>query len=90
MSRTLLALALILAGCGRGSSDADPVVVPTKIDPETAGTIKGRVTFDGTPPANLKLPVGGNAECSALHSGPAFDEAVARQGRQAPERAGPT
>jgi plastocyanin len=34
------------------------------------------VKFDGTPPANLKLPVGGNAECAALHSGPAFDEAV--------------
>jgi plastocyanin len=51
-------------------------VTPTVIDPATSGTIKGIVKFDGTPPANLKLPVGGNAECAALHAGPAFDEAV--------------
>jgi plastocyanin len=75
MTRTILALALLLGGCG-GSSDPDPVVTPTKIDPETTGTIKGRVKFDGTPPANLKLPVASNAECAALHAGPAFDEAV--------------
>jgi len=75
MTRTILALALMLGGCGDGSSP-DPVVTPTKIDPETAGTIKGKVRFDGTPPANLKLPVSGNAECAALHAGPAFDEAV--------------
>jgi hypothetical protein len=75
MKRALLVLALAL-GCDGGSKDADPVVTPTVIDPATAGTIKGVVKFDGTPPANLKLPVGGNAECAALHSGPAFDEAV--------------
>jgi len=76
MRRTILALALILGGCDGSSKDPDPVVTPTKIDPETAGTIKGKIRFDGTPPANLKLPVGSNAECAALHAGPAFDEAV--------------
>ena len=75
MRRALLLLALAL-GCDGGSKDTDPVVTPTVIDPATAGTIKGVVKFDGTPPANLKLPVGGNAECAALHSGPAFDEAI--------------
>jgi len=76
MMRRLLPLLLILAGCDGKSSDSDPVVTPTPIDAETAGTIKGKVKFDGTPPPNLKLPVGGNAECAALHAGPAFDEAV--------------
>ena len=76
MKRAILILTLILGGCDGGAKDVDPVVTPTKIDPETTGTLKGKVRFDGTPPANLKLPVGGNAECSALHSGPAFDEAV--------------
>jgi plastocyanin len=76
MKRMILALALVVGGCDGSSKDADPVVTPTKIDPDTAGTVKGKVRFDGTPPANLKLPVGGNAECASLHSGPAYDEAV--------------
>jgi len=76
MSRMILALTLILGGCDGGSKDPDPVVVPTKIDPETAGVIKGKVRFNGTPPANLKLPVASNAECAALHAGAAFDEAI--------------
>src|SRR5687767_13769301 len=83
MKRTLFLLALTLggstlltAGCDGGSKDADPAVTPTVIDQATVGTVKGVVKFDGTPPANLKLPVSGNAECAALHSGPAFDEAV--------------
>jgi len=75
MKRALLLLSVAL-GCDGGSKDTDPVVTPTVIDAATVGTIKGTVKFDGTPPANLKLPVGGNAECAALHSGPAFDEAV--------------
>ncbi|MBI3855731.1 MAG: TonB-dependent receptor [Planctomycetes bacterium] len=76
MSRILLALTLLLGACDDSTPNVDPVVTPTVIDPETSGTIKGKVTFDGTPPANLKLPIGGNAECAARHSGPAYDEAV--------------
>jgi hypothetical protein len=76
MKRMIFALGLILGGCDGSAKDPDPVVTPTKIDPETAGSIRGKVRFNGTPPANLKLPVGSNAECAALHAGPAFDEAV--------------
>jgi hypothetical protein len=80
MQRTtlFLALSLVLAlgACGGGSSDPDPVVTPTKIDPETAGSIKGKVRFDGTPPANPKLPVGGNPECAAHYSGAVQDQVV--------------
>jgi hypothetical protein len=76
MRRTLALAAFLLSACDNSTSTPEPVVTPSSIDPETVGTIKGTVRFDGTPPANLKLPVGGNAECAALHSGPAFDEAV--------------
>src|SRR5436190_3401493 len=75
MTRSLLLTLLLIAGCD-GTPAADPVVTPTPIDPESVGTLKGTVKFDGTPPPNFKLPVGGNAECAALHSAPAFDEAV--------------
>lgn len=78
MKRTILILSLCLAtACDGGSSSTpDPVVTPTVIDPGTAGTIKGRVAFAGTPPANPKLPVGGNPECAVHYSGTAYDPVV--------------
>jgi len=76
MRKAVLFLCLALsAGCDN-TPEPEPAVTPTPIDPATVGTIKGSARFDGIPPVNLKLPVGGNAECAALHSGPAFDEAV--------------
>jgi hypothetical protein len=82
MRRPLAAL-LFLAACDPGgASDPDPVVTPTAIDPATTGTIRGTVLFQGAPPANPRLPVGGNAECNVLHPGPAYDEVVkVRDGR---------
>lgn len=75
--RRLAALALLLAAaCDGGPSDPDPSVAPKLPDPATTGTIQGKAVFKGAAPANLKLPVGGSSECSALHSGPAFDEKV--------------
>lgn len=74
MKTYVLLVGLALTACD--APDPDPVVVPTPIDPATVGTIKGGVRFEGLPSVNLKLPVGGNAECAALHTGPAFDEAV--------------
>jgi len=84
MSRTLVLAALVLAlwACDEKSSAPEPVVTATPINPETTGTIRGTVKFDGTPPQNPRLPVGGNAECAALHSGPAYDEAyLVKDGR---------
>ena len=76
MRKWLRLLPILLVAACDGTPEPDPVVTPSVIDPGTAGSIKGVVTFDGTPPVNLKLPVGGNAECAALHSAAAFDEAV--------------
>lgn len=83
MMRRLAAALLLLAACDKsGPSDPDPAVTVKLPDPATAGTVAGRVLFKGTAPANPKLPVGGSSECSALHSGPAFDEIVlAKDGR---------
>jgi hypothetical protein len=70
MRRALL-LVLVL-GCD-GPADVDPLVVPTPIDPATAGRIRGRVDFPGSPPPNPKLAVGGSPECAALHGPGALD-----------------
>src|SRR6185295_10516156 len=79
MKRAILLLTLTLAGaCDGGSGPSpDPVVTPTPFDPETVGSIKGKVVFKGAPPANPKLPVAGSPECSALHGdGTKYDEIV--------------
>ena len=76
MRKYAMLVALILPAACDKTPEPDPVVTPTPIDAQTVGTVKGIVRFVGTPPPNPKLPVGGNAECAALHSGPAYDEAV--------------
>jgi plastocyanin len=75
--RKALLLALLAASCdGGGGPPGPPMPPPPAIDPATAGTVKGKVVFKGTPPANPKLPVGGNPECAVLHSGAVYDEIV--------------
>lgn len=82
--RRILPFALFLFSCdGSGGGPSGPPMPPAPvIDAATAGTIKGRVLFKGTPPPNPKLPVGGNPECAVLHSGAVYDEKVlVRDGR---------
>jgi plastocyanin len=81
MRRAAAAL-LVLAACDGASSDPDPVVTPTPLDPAVAGAVRGVCRWTGPVPANPRLPISGSAECSALHAGPAFDEEVlVRDGR---------
>lgn len=68
---------LLLSGCG-SKDEASITSAPTQevrpaavksFDPESAGTLKGVVKFEGEAPAPKKIPVKGNPECSALHPG---------------------
>lgn len=80
MRQTPLIL-LLLVACDSTSGE-DPVVTPTPIDPATTGGVRGRVLFEGTPPPNPRLPLGGNPECAARHPEGAFNEVVlVRDGR---------
>ena len=76
--RAALALLLIGAvGCdGAGPADPDPVVTPTPIDAATTGAVRGVCRWTGPVPAAGRLPVAANPECSALHTGPVFDNVV--------------
>ncbi len=67
------------AGCGQKSatepapsleiSSPEKETAPAKpaFDPSTAGTLKGKVSFEGTAPAPRLIPVQGNPECAAFH-----------------------
>lgn len=67
----LLAVLLALSGVacqsgGDGPPDRGPV---TPIDPATTGSVRGIVSFTGTPPEPTTLRIAGDATCAAAHEG---------------------
>src|SRR5207249_1437040 len=71
MPRARLALALcLLAACGRDESAYTAPRTVTPLDPSTAGTITGTVSFAGPPPAMKPVALGGDPKCAIQHQGP--------------------
>lgn len=79
-------MTLLLSGCG-ARQEAPPTPSPTtqvapapqvgkRVDPETAGSIVGKIMLLGEVPAPEKLPIQGNPECSTFHQEPLLSEAV--------------
>lgn len=75
-SAALALLFLVSCDSADGPGSADPPVVPTPIDPSTSGVVRGTVLFQGVPPPNPKLSVGGSPECAVHHAGDVRDEIV--------------
>lgn len=85
---TLVLPVLLMGGCSGKPQDKSPApaagdsagesiasIVP--VDPATAGTISGRILYEGTVPERRELPMKGNPECSALHpTGTSLSEEV--------------
>ena len=75
----LTILTLFISGCGGSRSEVPMAVVAEEapkvdtarktFDVSTAGSLSGRVLFEGTAPEPKKIPVQGNPECAALHPG---------------------
>src|SRR5437870_12299990 len=71
-----------LAACGRDESAGTPPRTVTPLDPSTAGTITGTVTFAGPPPAMKPVALGGDPQCAIQHQGPVFaGDALVRDGK---------
>lgn len=83
LSITVLAAALLIAGCGGGKpaaptnasggpggngSSTEPAGPATTVDTATAGTISGKVTFDGAAPAEKTISVEGDPYCAGKHA----------------------
>lgn len=87
-----VALALVLGattGCKGGDGDgatgregvAARPAATKQVDPATAGTIEGTVSFSGTAPANEELPIA-EAACAKVHTSPPHqDLVVVKDGR---------
>ena len=77
-----LALAASVVACGGGSSDAakpaDTAAAPAgggqKVDPATAGSVKGMVTVDGTVPKNEAIKMNADPVCVKANTSPQFQE----------------
>jgi plastocyanin len=61
-----LATVLVAAGCGSTQQEptpAEPAVVSNPVDPATAGSVTGRISFEGTPPAPTPIKMGSDPYC---------------------------
>ncbi len=47
-----------------------------KVDPATAGSIQGKVTFDGTIPPHKRVDMSADPLCEGLHKTPQFDDSI--------------
>ncbi len=75
----LISVLIVCAGCGKREEAVEVATVEeTKeaaiVDPATAATISGTVSFEGEAPARKELPFKGNPECAALAHGGIFSE----------------
>ncbi|HEX7879892.1 MAG TPA: carboxypeptidase regulatory-like domain-containing protein [Candidatus Eisenbacteria bacterium] len=87
-----LALLLVLSACGGSSSTPEkkdnttatetPAVPLTTVDPATAGTIEGTISFDGVPPADKVIDTKADPTCGRAHREPLYTEtAVVADGK---------
>jgi hypothetical protein len=79
MHLRLLAVLLVLgfgvAACGGGSEPPaqtaqEPAAAPAvTVDPATAATVAGKITLEGTPPANAPIRMNADPACVAANKG---------------------
>jgi plastocyanin len=83
LPRLLLAPILLLAGCSKQatpppapSTAAQPAPNFFKVDPATAGSVKGSVHFTGKKPVPKLIDMSEDPACVAAHQGKAHDESL--------------
>jgi plastocyanin len=72
-----------LLACGTGRNEAtegSSVLPPAHVDPATAGTISGKVSFSGTPPIMPAIDMSSNPQCERQHRTAAKAETVVVNG----------
>ena len=79
-----MAAALLVAASacsGDGDQKPAPPANAQRVDQATAGGIVGRISFEGTPPANPMVKLAADPKCTAAHpDGLAFENYVVKDG----------
>jgi plastocyanin len=83
LSLSALSMMLFLYACGGGEQketteqkSAETTGPVTKIDPATAATITGKVSFEGEKPKQPVIRMDAEAACAALHKEPVYAQQV--------------
>ena len=89
ISRKLLVLGTVAVfglavGCGGGGEEAGTTKEEApaktaeyfKVDPATAATVTGKVTFEGTPPKEPPINMSAEPDCLKLHGTPVYPKVV--------------
>ncbi|MDE1175811.1 MAG: carboxypeptidase regulatory-like domain-containing protein [Edaphobacter sp.] len=76
-----LPFALVITGCKSSpppptAAPAKPAVSYFKVDPATAGSVSGKITFSGRPPARKVIDMSEDPACVAAHKGKAMEESI--------------
>jgi plastocyanin len=77
-----LALALLLAACSKPDAPAKTgqdlkAVEYFHVDPATAGSVSGKITYEGPKPEKTAISMTADADCEKIHAGhPVYDEPV--------------
>jgi hypothetical protein len=84
LTLTVAALFVLALGCGGGEeASTTPEGTPAataeffKVDPATAATVMGKVSFEGAPPKMPPLNMSAEPDCAKLHGSPVFPDVVA-------------
>jgi plastocyanin len=82
----MLALAsfLIITGCNRRAAKTDEQPGPAKPEYKSKGdegTVTGKVSFDGTPPAGKKIDMSQDSKCAAAAGDKTTDDVVVTDGK---------
>jgi plastocyanin len=82
LKQTALALVFVILGAGCSDNQSVPAKrQATPLDLSTAGSVSGRVQFEGTAPQPAPLQLGSFAECAVQHEGPIYaDDVVVKDG----------
>ncbi len=79
MKRLVAAPLIFLAACGGGTqsrNEAEIALPAAHVDEATAGTISGRVRFNGAAPAMPEIDMSSNPQCERQHHSPRKAETV--------------
>ena len=79
---TLCAAGIVASCSGTGSKEPQTAVSKEappsyfKVDPATAGTLKGTIRFTGKKPVRKAVDMSGDPACAEAHHGKAYDESL--------------
>jgi len=72
----LLSVLVGLAACSNSPAPPKKTVVPTPVDPATAGTIHVEVTYAGSVPTPNSIDMRSAPQCAAAHTEPVYNQSL--------------